>query len=314
MPQQSTFDPGTGSLDNPNTFAAANSVGGYLDPAAPMNTFRLRYDNGKNSNYPDRGEYFYPQCGCFRAVGDPRAQGPDGVNRGVNFQQIKTYIEGAFSPRLSVFTELPATFVNYDVDPGDANFPGADSPGYTSGFGDMTAGFKYALLAEPDHFITFQLKTYIPTGDSYAGLGTGHVSIEPGILYYNKLGDRLIFQAELKDWQGLGVSSYASNVVEYGAGLGYIAVLHDNYSITPVIEMVGWTFIGGEKFNPGVGAPESASGDTIINVKPGVRFGFGGDSSLVGLQRHSIYAGWGHAITSDRLYEDLFRLEYRWLF
>lgn len=317
MPQQPAMTdfPDLNALGNPNYVAV--SPGGYLDVAAPVTMFRLRFDDAQNMNFPDRGEYFYAKCGCFRDMGiDPNAKGPSGLNDSVSYRALRTHLEYAFSPKFSVFAELPVQWVHFSVNPGDGtNNPNADttSPVNSAGYSDMNAGFKYAFIAERNRYLTFQLRTYIPTGDSYQGLGTGHVSLEPGLLYYHLLTERLIFQAEFKDFIPVSVSSFASNVLEYGGGLGYIVFSNDRVVVTPMFEVVGWTFLGGEKFNP-VDGLHSADGDTIINVKPGVRVGFGDPTVPAGQQRHSIYFGWGHPITSDRLYEDIYRIEYRLLF
>ncbi|HVJ68249.1 MAG TPA: transporter [Caulifigura sp.] len=298
---------GQGALGGENLVAASMMAGGYLDPAAPVTQFRLRYDNAQNNPFPDRGEYFYAKCGCFRQLGiDPNAQGPIGENTSVDYQDVRAYFEYAFDPKFSLFTELPVRFVDYTS---TAALPALGS---ASGFADMNAGFKYAFIAEKDEYLTFQFKTYIPTGDSRQGLGTNHVSIEPAILYYRQLSDKWLFQSQFSEFTPIGVSSFASNVLSYGGGLGYIAYQGDSFTIIPMFETVGWTFLGGQKFNPQSGL-SSASGDTIVNVKPGVRVGFG-DTGPAMLQQQSIYAGFGIPVTNEKFYEQLFRVEYRILF
>ena len=50
---------------------------------------------------------------------------------------------------------------------------------------------------------TFQFKTYIPTGNAAAGLGTGHVSLEPSLLSTLKLSSNAYLQSQLAmdpDW------------------------------------------------------------------------------------------------------------------
>src|SRR5262249_34296631 len=103
------------------------------------------------------------------------------------------------------------------------------------------------------------------------------------------------------------------NVLQYGLGVGYVVPLTENVFVTPTLESVGWTFLGGQKFNPETGQ-DSASGDTVINIKPGIRVGFGDVNAPAGQQRHSVYFGWGHPIPSERLYKDIFRVEYRLIF
>ena len=74
--------------------------------------------------------------------------------------------------------------------------------------------------------------------------------------------------------------------------------------LTSVVEFVGWTILDGfGTFSPdGVsGVVQDVSDDTIVNVKVGARWTSG---------RHSMYAGWGHAITTDEWYQDIVRVEY----
>lgn len=300
---------GQGALTAQNSVAAALMPGGYLDPAAPATMFRLRYDVANGNDFPDRGEYFYAKCGCFRQLGiDPGANGPDGINTSVDYQDIRPYFEYAFNSRFSVFTELPVRFVDFH------SLDGLPALGSTGGFSDMNVGFKYAFIAQPDEYLTFQWRTYIPTGDSQRGLGTHHVSLEPSLLYYRRMSDRWLLQGQLTGFTPIGVSAFASNVLQYGGGLGYILHQGERATVIPTLEVVGWTFLGGQKFSPTQGGLQSASGDTIVNVKPGVRVGLGNSPGPMMMQRQSIYAGFGIPVTSDQFYSDLFRLEYRFVF
>ncbi|HVV99542.1 MAG TPA: hypothetical protein VHB77_04340 [Planctomycetaceae bacterium] len=311
------LNPGQGALTASNSVAGSLSGGGYLDPAAPMTSFRLRFEDAVNSNFPDRGEYFYAKCGCFRFapgnLNDPNAKGPQGTNRSVNYQDIRPYFEKAWSTRFSTFVELAVRSDQFTPAAG-ATFVGPNAQlGTTSGFADMNLGFKYAIIAEPDQYFTFQWRTYLPTGDSFKGLGTHHVSFEPSLLYYKRLSDRWIFQAQLTEFTPVGVSSFASDVVQYGAGVGYWAYRSDCLGIMPMLETMGWTFLNGQQFSPYSGL-SSARGDTIFNVKPGVRVGIGPANGPMMFQRNSIYAGFGIPITGDKFYSNIFRLEYRYVY
>ena len=64
----------------------------------------------------------------------------------------------------------------------------------------MILGFKYAFIARPDAFYTFQFKTYVPTGAGDLGLGTDHPSLEPGLLAFQRLSERFYFLGEFRDW------------------------------------------------------------------------------------------------------------------
>jgi len=44
----------------------------------------------------------------------------------------------------------------------------------------------------------------------------------------------------------------------------------------------------------------------VVNLKVGARVDFG--------DRFGVYAGYGRAVTGDRWYRDVFRVEFRWLY
>jgi hypothetical protein len=198
-----------------------------------------------------------------------------------------------------------------------------------TGVGDMAVGFKYALIAETDNrYVTVQVRGYIPTGDNTQGIGTGHVSIEPSLLLYQRLSERLVAQGELRYWVPIGGGPGAGDVLRYGLGLGYDVVQRPFLRITPVAELVGWTVIGGtEAIGNGtvpaatsivngvtvvnVGGTivpsdhffQSATGDTIVNAKIGVRTYLG--------EHNDLYVGYGRSVTGDRWYQNIYSIEFR---
>ncbi len=333
---QPAFTPEQFAAGGGQTFAVADNVG-YIDSAIIRSRIRVRYDSAYDLNRPDRAEFFYPKCGCFNTLTtlqnapqffDPNARGPKHAvptrltpngplitspfESRVDYQQVSPYLEYAANQRFSVFAELPVRFLNPTL---NAN---------ANGFSDLNLGFKYAFIANPNQFYTFQFRTYAPTGDADRGLGTGHPSVEPGLLVFQRLTERLYFSGEFLDWIPIRGSNYAGNVLIYGAGLSYNIILSDHVRVAPVNEFVGWTILSGKQSNPG--DPFSAAGmaakagtvdvagATIVNYKIGLRFGLGnyrqagGGSALN--DRHSFYIGYGRAITGDHWYRDMFRLEY----
>ena len=217
----------------------------------------------------------------------------------VNYQDIRPYFEYAPSDRFSAFVEVPFRFLNPEQ---NAN---------TAGVADMNVGFKYAFIASDCTFVTGQFRTYIPTGNSNDGLGTNHVSLEPKLLLWHKLSDRLYLEGEVGDWIPIGGSDFSGNVVDYGLGVSYYVVNEDNFRLAPVIEFIGWTCLAGRELDGFTGAVTSARGDTIINGKVGVRFGFGGVQDPGLRSRSDFYVGYSHALTGDAWYTDMWRVEYR---
>jgi hypothetical protein len=331
----SAFTPGAFGAGGGETLAVADNVG-YIDSAIIRSRVRVRFDANYDDTSPDKAEFIYAKCGCFAnpknflvngslanayAHGyDPKARGPQHAfgpqfrsagqfsgQPSINYQEVATYLEYAPARNFSAFIELPARFLQGTLGP------------HTAGFSDLNLGSKYAFIANPDQYYTFQFRTYAPTGNSYQGLGTGHVSLEPALLVFQRLTDRLYFSGEFRDWIPVGGSNFAGNVLRYGVGLTYNIVLTDHFRIAPVNEIVGWTILNGKEFVMGPmpfhgGVVQGVGGQSILNEKIGLRIGIGnygqpgGGSALN--DRHSFYVGYGTAMTGDAWYRNVFRLEY----
>jgi hypothetical protein len=274
------------------------AVAGYVDSAIPASLLRIRFDAAYDNVRPDRAEFFYAKCGCFRPpaaapLQDPNAPGPPLAETSVDYQDVTAYLECAFAPTLSAFVEVPLRFLNPEVNDN------------TAGLADIQAGFKYAFVYSPELVATFQLRAYFPTGDAGRGLGTDHYSLEPGLLVNCRCSECLILEGQARYWIPIDGTDFAGDVAIYGVSLSYLAVQNCDGWVAPVVELVGWTVIDGKALvvHPsGNGSIEDASGDTIVNAKFGVRVGCGGGD---------IYVGYGRALTGDTWYQDLARLELR---
>jgi hypothetical protein len=298
--------------------SVAMAAPGYVDFAIPVSQFRLRFDAAYDSNRPDRAEFLYGKCGCFAMLQpgtpgfDPRAKGPPLIETRVDYQELRPYLEYAFSNRFSAFIETPIRFINPEQNSNEA------------GFGNLMAGFKYSMIACPDQYVTLQFSASTPTADVDRGLGNELVALDTGLLWYRQLTDKLALHAELRDWVPIGGTDFQGNILRSGAALTYGIYNSCNFRVTPIGEIVSWVVLSGKELavaNPGnpngvgaVTAVQDASGDTIVNAKLGVRLGFG---SLVGpanLSRSELYIGYGRALTGDVWYKDILRVEYNWRF
>jgi hypothetical protein len=276
----------TTSLAHAQT-GAATTVG-YIDSALPLTQFRLRFDASYDDNRPERVDFLYPKNG-LGPLREPR----------VDYQEASAYLEYSPMPRLSGFIEMPYRWINPEANR-DQN-----------GFSDLNVGFKFAVLCDPDQVLTVQMRTYLPTGDAGLGLGTHHVTLEPALLFYQKLTERLSLEAELRDW--IPVASpddFAGNVIRYGVGVSYLAYDCDSVRVRPVVELVGWTVLSGKDERDGeVGLP--AAGETIVNAKFGVRVGLGEQTETGNTDRADLYIGYGRALTGDVWYKNTLRVELR---
>jgi hypothetical protein len=311
---QNTQQPTTTSTPTaPARPRLADSATGYIDNAIIGSQIRFRFDSGFGVNAPDRAEFFYGKCGCFRSLPpsnpafDPNAPGPgnDGqIETDLYFQELRLDGEYAVKDRLSVFAEIPARAIEPKV------------VSRAAGLSDIRAGFKGGIIATDDTALTAQLRAYVPTGDARQGLGTNHWSLEPELLYHQKIGDGAFSIAgQTGIWIPTGGSAgvptassdkFSGSVFNYGFGGSYYLVDTPRIRIAPVIELVGWRVLGGFETLPLPTGPIKADGTNIVNVKIGTRIDSGGPGSF--------YIGFGRAVTDAVWYQDIVRAEYRFAF
>ena len=279
------------------------SMVGYIDNAIVGSQIRLRFDIGFDNNRPDRAEFFYAQCGCNGG----NAPGPKpGLVTNLNFQQL--YMRAEYAPvrRFSAFFELPVRWVQPQTFvPGTGTFPNE------AGLSDVQAGLKFAVLASHNHYLTFQFLADFPSGDSSKGLGTNHYSIGPSLLFFQRVTDRFSIEAQVGDWHPIGGSSFratgfAGDVFNYGFGPSYELYRSERVRVAPVIEIVGWSVLGGLETNGDLKQIVHSDGTNIVNVKIGVRTSIG--------DHNSFYVGYGQAVTHELWYKHIVRLEYRYAF
>ena len=112
---------------------------------------------------------------------------------------------------------------------------------------------------------------------------------------------------ELRYWIPIGGTDFAGDIIRYGAAIHYDIFRNGDFWVKPVAEVVCWTVLDGKQnvLSPfGVRTVEDAAGDTIVNVKAGLRVGLG--------EHLDVYGGYGRPVTGDRWYENIMRLELRW--
>lgn len=287
------------------------SMVGYIENAIVGSEVRIRFDAAFNDAFPDRSEFIYAKCGCYRTAPppfyDPNAPGPGpGVPKDINFQTLEFMGEWAPISRLSLFVQLPIRWLQPEgvitsPDPTRAFLSSA-------GVSDVEAGVKFAMLEKRKTYLSAQVKAYFPSGQSVQGLGTGHYSIEPAILYYGRMSERFELEGEVGGWVPIGGSKgvdpstnteFAGNIFFYGIGPSYRLIDGEKFKLSPIVEFVGWNVTSGEQ----TGTPTDASGTNIVNIKIGARMSF--------KDRNSIYVGYGKPLTSAAWYDDIVRVEYR---
>jgi hypothetical protein len=287
------------------------SMVGYIADSSIESYVRVRFDSGFNNKTPDRAEFFYAQCGCNSATAPgPGAPGAGDLANKLNFQQLGFDVQYAATPRIAVFASIPTRFVQPQSFLGQTFKPPLPNTFVSqSGFGDIRAGVKAAILTDEEKTLTGQFQIYFNSGDAKKGLGTAHGSIDMALLYYQRVAPKVAIESQFGDVHPTGGStaptgaSYAGDVLYYGIGPSFEVYRTPRLVFAPVVELVGWHVNGGQVQDSGNLGSASTN---IVNLKFGARTTFD--------ERNSIYVGYGHALTDAVWYTDILRIEYRYSF
>jgi hypothetical protein len=287
---------GMGTIMPQTTQAAQNqspaapdcdSAVSFIDSAVPQSQVKLLFQANYDDRRPSRNEYLFPKSGV---PGSPGWWIPE---RRVDWQDLTSYIEVAFLSQMSAFVEISTRWVNPDINPNDW------------GLGDFNFGVKWAFISTGGLSATLQLRGTVPTRGG-PGLGTSHYSLEPGFLFYLRPIQWMALEGEARYWVPINGSDFSGDLARYGLGFSFGERNYSDFWFTPVVELIGWTMLGGKEmvtFPDGTGAIHGTSGETVVNAMAGVRFGWGDNGD--------IYIGYGRSLTGDAWQHDLWRIEFR---
>ncbi|HVS35456.1 MAG TPA: hypothetical protein VMS17_07715 [Gemmataceae bacterium] len=247
----------------PQWNALADQAFGQTSGPRPVTEMRLKFEEGFDMKFPDLAEFFMPQS---------NTKGPK-LTQPVLDANLATYrefhlINEAAIGKFSAWIDLPYENVSFE------NYNGA------AGLGDLSIGTKSMLLDCELLQFTFEFNTYTPTGNFTRGLGTGHVSLEPGFLMALKLAPETYLQGEIAYRFPLGGDqAFEGAVFEYHASLNHLLWCcgHD-LKLVGAAELNGWQFLGGEFTATGstpaaaLSAPVSSSPfASVLNIGPSAR-------------------------------------------
>lgn len=257
-----------------------------LDTARPSNYYRFRMDSVKRWLQPDKIEYLMARQGGS-------GKGTANIDSFVNFIDMRMAFE-AGGDKIGVLTEIPIRAL-------DSEFNGNNV-----GLGDMSVAPKIMIMDEGHLQITQITRIIILTGYFTRGLGTGHMSMEPGFLMNYKMSCTTYLHGEFKYWFPIGADfTYTGTMFRYGFGISHLLYErpHQDFAIIPVLEFVGYTILDGAASDPLTGGFVDVGPQTIVNCLPGVRV-MVAEGAEVGLQL-------GFNVTSTQFYSGMIRAEVR---
>jgi hypothetical protein len=261
----------------------------FMDTVRPKTYTRFRWDAGRNLTQPDRVEFFWARVG---AAGGSR--GPRLAEGSIDYDELSLYQETA-AGAFAFFIETPYRSIYPEFNDHHANF------------GDLNLGTKTMFVDCELMQCTFQFKTYLPTGRSRNGLGTGHTSLEPSLLTSIKLMPGTYYQGQLAYWIPVGGDgTYQGATWHYHSSLNRSLYKRGALELIGTAEFNGWTFTDGavtDFVTPDMGVTTPASGESYFTVGGGLR--------LVFCEFIDFGFGFARAITDDHFARELYRTEFR---
>ncbi|HKM54571.1 MAG TPA: hypothetical protein VJY33_14265, partial [Isosphaeraceae bacterium] len=251
------------------TWEPAANASFFADYARPRTVTRIRYDNLEAMTRPDRNQFWIHQVTLLRSNPNRTFTNPT-----ARLQQVSLYQEAA-GERGSFFVEYPYRQINSNWEPTQA------------GFGDVNFGVKSLLFDCEMLQITFQMRTYMPSGNFTNNLGTGQFVVDPSILTSLKLSPTTYCQGQFGNWVPVGGpggnSKLAGGIFYWLMSVNQVLCYATPDSpLIATLEMDGWSFENGDytHFIPpnktsasgfGGGLVEKGGGVSYFNIGPGLR-------------------------------------------
>ena len=164
---------------------------------------------------------------------------------------------------LSFFVEMPYL----SIDP--------ELVQHAAGFTDMNLGTKSLLYDCELLQLTFQMKTYLPTGNFIKGLGNGHVTLEPSVILNVKCGPDSyvpVAAGRVDSAAAATRSTPAPSCTTTSVTITSCAGRSPTLRIIGTLEFNGWSFQDGAYTDPILGPYQQSSGNSYLSVGPGFRW------------------------------------------
>ena len=263
----------------------------FTDSARPVSQTRLRWEYSQMGAYMDRGEYYWARSdGNGKGV---RPVNAIGIPR-LDAHELQQYTETATGGRFSAFVATPYRSLNMQF---------AD-PSSSAGFGDITIGTKGVLFDTELLLLTLQFKTVLPVGQPAKGLGNGHVSLEPSLLFGVRISPESYLQGQVAEWIPIGGDpTYSGAMLHY-----HLAYNHTIWRPIPQAQLVGTLELHGYAFQDG-GFTDPATGfrpassTHYLQAGPGARWFF--------CDQYDFGVGSSFGITGSNSFGSQFRFEFR---
>jgi hypothetical protein len=180
------------------------------------------------------------------------------------------------------------------------------------GFGDMNITTKLVFAENANWQLTYMMRTFMPTGSPGKGTGTGHVSMDHGLLFRYRVNCKLYWHNEFAFQFPLGGDpTWQGDLVTYATGLSYVLMETDLVAWMPTLELVGNSVLGGMQSISDFGLTQKIDSLTMVSIMPGMRVAMDKESVL-GMLELGVSSGFSP--TTERMFTSMIRFDARWSF
>lgn len=259
-----------------------------IDPAQPFNNFRIRTAIGYNMRLPDRAEYFWAKT--------QTGKGPPKGESTIDYQAARLRMETG-AKKFSTAFEIPIIAIDPENNQNHA------------GLGDLRMATKTVIVEGKEWMLTQFMGFQFATGNAAAGLGTGHVSMEPGFLFRNRMREQTWMHGELKFLFPLGSDPmHGGQVLKFATGFNTVWSNTDKSAWVPSLELSAFSVLNGMA-TPTDGVPRAVDNDAIFYITPGLHYAVdrGGDFGLF-----DVGTAVSIAMSRERFTDSTWILDMRW--
>lgn len=259
-----------------------------IDSAQPFNNLRIRAALANRMHLPDRAEYFWAKT--VTGGGPPL---PESV---IDYQEARIRMETG-SKKISTAFELPFRSTDPDINKNHA------------GLGDMQLIVKTVLLDGKSWMLTQYFGTRFASGNAKAGLGTGKVGLEPGLLFRNEFREDTWMHGELKFWFPLGADPvHGGQVLKLASGVNRVLHQTDHNAWIPSLELSAYSVLNGGA-TTATGLVRPVDHDAIFYLTPGMHYAVDnrGDFGLF-----EVGCAVSIAMSRERFSDDTWIFDMRW--
>jgi hypothetical protein len=287
----------------------------WFEGPRPVTQLKLGFEYDWHMPFPDKSEWYWARADANGAAKGPRPFA--GAFGGTTVRNREFWITN----EIAVGAVGVAITMPYRNTSPESNYADA------SGFGDLTINTKTLLLDCELLQVAFGFKVYTPTGNVTNGLGTGHVSLEPGLYTAVKLTENTYFQGSMHFWIPVGGDAdFEGDVFHYHLALNHLLwhCGHGNdqwhcghasdIKVVGTAELNGYCFLDGDTTDGFLITNGQTTGVArqISNIGNVVNFGLG--ARLIFCDKIDFGVAYGVALTDDSIGDKMLRAEFRWRF